>query len=43
MLDAKFFYQARGEYSRCERTTEDIAKLGIETTNAHILELEVGC
>ena len=41
MLDAEFFDESRREHARRKRTTENGAKLLIETTNTHILKLEV--
>ena len=42
VLDAEFFDEPRREHARRKRTTENGAKLVIETTNTHILKLEVG-
>jgi hypothetical protein len=41
MLDTEFLNKTRREHPGCERTTEDIAKLRIKTTNTHILKFEV--
>ena len=40
MLDAQFLYQTRGKDTRSEGATEDCTELGIQTSNAHVLEFE---
>lgn len=41
VLDSKLLNEFERENTACKCTTEDIAKFSIETTNAHILELEI--
>lgn len=43
VLNTQFFDESRWEDARCESTTEDRAELGVQTTDTHILEFEVGC
>jgi hypothetical protein len=41
VLDTKLLDEAGREHTRGESTTEDVAKLRVEATDAHVLELEV--
>jgi len=43
MLDAKLVDQTGWEHSRGEGTSEDGTELGIQTSDSHVLELEVWC
>lgn len=42
MRDSKFLYKSGREHARRECTPENSAELLIQTTDAHVLELEVG-
>lgn len=42
VLNAKLLDEGRGEHARGKCTTEDIIKLFVETSDAHVLEFEVG-
>lgn len=42
VLNAKLLDEGRGKHTRGECATEDIIKLFVETSDAHVLELEVG-
>lgn len=43
VLDTEFLDESWRKDTGCERTTEDGTELGVETSDAHILELEVRC
>ena len=43
MLNTKLVDQTGWEHSRSEGTSENSTELGIQTSDSHVLELEVGC
>jgi hypothetical protein len=42
MLNAEFLHQTWWENTRRECTSENLTELGVQTTDTHIFELEVG-
>lgn len=43
MGDTQLFHKTRRKNSTGECTSENRREFGIETTDTHVLELEVGC
>ena len=43
VLDTELLDEARREHATGKCATEDVAELGIQAADAHVLELEVGC